>query len=182
MGVSGWPAQGAGKYSVRRSGKLYKKRLKELRTFSRSCAATALAEFSSGLRPKQNAARWRKLGNSAETRISIKSTPILNNNTNVVIGPSFRLGSPTIPKGRQAASLVKHLAQCSRSAAAGTSASLTSLSRSLRTPGERLREASPEFATTGLNLVLLYSFLPRRAVDGTKSMSHSNVQTHARGL
>ena len=32
---------------VRRSGKLHKKRLKELRTFSRSCAATALAEFSS---------------------------------------------------------------------------------------------------------------------------------------
>ena len=53
MGELGWPAQGAGKYSVRRSGKLYKKRLKELRTFSRSCAATALAEFSSGLRPKQ---------------------------------------------------------------------------------------------------------------------------------
>ena len=47
MGVSGWPAQGAGKYSVRRSGKLYKKRLKELRIFSRSCVATAMAEFSS---------------------------------------------------------------------------------------------------------------------------------------
>ena len=51
MGVSGWPAQGAGKYSVRRSGKLYKKRLKELRTFNRSCAATALAEFSSWTGP-----------------------------------------------------------------------------------------------------------------------------------
>ena len=55
-----------------------------------------------------------------------RHTPILNNNTNVVIGPSFRLGSPTTPKGGQAASLVKHLAQCSRSAAAGTSASATS--------------------------------------------------------
>ena len=44
MGVSGWPAETAGKYSVRRSGKLYKKRLGDLRTFSRSCAATALAE------------------------------------------------------------------------------------------------------------------------------------------
>ena len=58
MGVSGWPAETAGKYSVRRSGKLYKKRLKELRTFSRSCAATPLAEFSSacrhaGLRPNR---------------------------------------------------------------------------------------------------------------------------------
>ena len=80
MGVSGWPAQRAGKYSVRRSGKLYKKRLKELRTFSRSCAATALAEFSSGLRPKQNAARWRKLGNTAmsepvQTQSPTSATP-----------------------------------------------------------------------------------------------------------
>ena len=52
----------------------------------------------------QNAARWRELGNSAETRIFIIPTPINNNNTNVVIGLSFRLSSPTIPKGRQAAS------------------------------------------------------------------------------
>ena len=48
MGVSGWPAETAGKYSVRRSGKLYKKHLEDLRTFSCSCTATALAEFSSG--------------------------------------------------------------------------------------------------------------------------------------
>ena len=75
MGVSGWPAQRAGKYSVRRSGKLYKKRLKELRTFSRSCAATALAEFSSGLRPKQNAARWRKHGNSAMSEPAQAQSP-----------------------------------------------------------------------------------------------------------
>ena len=51
-----------------------------------------------------NAARWREHGNSAETRIFIIPTPINNNNTNVVIGLSFRLSSPTIPKGRQAAS------------------------------------------------------------------------------
>ena len=52
MGVSGWPAQRAGKYSVRRSGKLYKKRLKELRTFNRrSYTATMLAEFSSTSAP-----------------------------------------------------------------------------------------------------------------------------------
>ena len=61
----------------------------------------------------ENAARWRELGNSAETRIFIIPTPINNNNTNVVIGLSFRLSSPTIPKGRQAASWAKHLAQCS---------------------------------------------------------------------
>ena len=42
--------------------------------------------------------------NSAETRISIIPTPINNNKTARAIGPSFRLSSPTIPKGRQAAS------------------------------------------------------------------------------
>ena len=69
-----------------------------------------------------------ELGNSAETRKSIinESTPIPNNKTNVVIGPSFRLSSPTIPKGRQAASWAKHLSQCSRRAAADTSASAAS--------------------------------------------------------
>ena len=37
-----------------------------------------------------------------------------DNKTNVIIGPSFRLSSPAIPKGRQAAPWAKHLAQCSR--------------------------------------------------------------------
>ena len=44
---------------------------------------------------------------------------MLNSKTNVVIGPSFRLSSPTIPKGRQAASWAKQLAQCPRTAARG---------------------------------------------------------------
>ena len=94
---------------------------------------------------RANAARWRELGNSTETRIFIIPTPINNSNTNVVIGLSFRLSSPTIPEGRQAAPWAKQIARTSHSAAAAASASAASLSRSRQMRRRVARERPPQW-------------------------------------
>ena len=100
----------------------------------------------------ENAARWREHGNSAETRIFIIPTPKINNNTARAIGLSFRLSSPTIPKGRQAASQAKHIAQSTRNAAAETSASAASLSHSLTSPSTSAHPADAPIRSSTTNM------------------------------